>query len=219
MPTSLLTLRTLISSNLFKTENICWFIFNELPILIFFGILDKLISVTIPPLLGIFFTIIELKLSNFIWCVPDKFLTKVEIPLIWIVSPFSKLWYGNIFNFIVLLFHSIIEFSYISKVVFKLVISSPRISDILAEIPPPLVSALSNIKDSPTEYSLPELMIFNFSTFPGRTVSIIEVCFNLLLYFGKKSLLEYWLFTLYGNVFLIKDVLFKSKLWSIIELS
>ena len=58
------------------------------------------------------------------------------------------------------------------------------------------------------------MIIFKESIEPTDALSTILIWFVFSLDSNKNSLPEYGLLTLYGNVFLIKDELLKSKLWS-----
>ena len=110
-------------------------------------------------------------------------------------------------------------FSNFCKVVSILETPIPTISSTLALNPDPLVPELSKTVRSPTLYPSPPSKTVTSFISPFVTDSIFEIC--LIFSFDSiiKSLSPNSSSTRYGNVFLSRFELLKSKSWSKIRLS
>ena len=87
------------------------------------------------------------------------------------------------------------------------------ISSTTARNPDPFVPSSSNSVVSPTLYPVPPFKMVNPSTPPLVTASILDTCLIFSYDSITKSLPENFSSTLYGNVFLLRPELLKSKSW------
>ena len=98
-------------------------------------------------------------------------------------------------------------------------IDTPLIDATLAIKPSPPVPELSKFSMSPTFWLVPLSIISKSFTDPDSTVCI-SICWVFISFASViKSLPAVSSETLYGKVFLLNDVLEKSKDWSILKLS
>ena len=131
------------------------------------------------------------------------------------LSLLYKLWLGEIETLILLSNQVKTELEYSSEEVSKELIDGPVILLTDTFNPSPEVPVLSNINWSFTLNEDPALTISNLSIGPVDTDST-SIFWSLISFVSTmKSLSAYGSSTLYGNVFLTKSELLKSKDWSI----